>query len=65
MKVRHVLQVGMLAFGLVLAAANGATANHGYSSVGGVCSDQFNDVHSAIDASGAWDRDPTGHWVHG
>jgi hypothetical protein len=51
MKARHVLQVGMLALGLVLAAANGAMADHGSYSVGGVCSDQFNAVHSAIDAS--------------
>ena len=57
MKARHVLQVGMLALGLVLAAANGAKADHGTYSIGGVCSDEFDAVHSAIDASGAKNRD--------
>ena len=50
MKTRYVLQVGMLALGLVLVAANGATANHGFSLVGGVCSEgEFNTVHTEID----------------
>lgn len=52
MKARHVLQVGMLALGLVFAAANGATANHGSSVVGGYCSYELNKVHYAIDGSG-------------